>query len=206
MLDLTQREFGDYIGIKQNSIALIESGKRNASNQVIRSICREFNVNEEWLRYGTGEMFASDISNELDTLVKMYKSGRNVNDRIKALRKSLDLTQEAFASRIGSVQNTITGYESGRRNPSSPVISLICREFNVNEEWLRYGTGKMFLQDTNDELDALAERYDLTYADRVFVEKFVNLNADRRGMFISFMSDVITALDNDPDKKEGGLG
>ena len=86
------------------------------------------------------------------------------------------------------------------------VVSLICREYNVNEEWLRNGTGKMFLQDTNDELDALAERYDLTYADRVFVEKFVNLNADRRGMFISFMSDVITALDNDPDKKEGGLG
>lgn len=86
------------------------------------------------------------------------------------------------------------------------VVSLICREFNVNEEWLRNGTGEMFLPDTNDELGALAERYDLTYADRVFVEKFVNLNADRRGMFISFMSDVITALDNDPDKKEGGLG
>ena len=48
----------------------------------------------------------------------------NIGDRIKKVRKSLDLTQEAFATRIGSVQNTITGYESGRRNPSAPVISL----------------------------------------------------------------------------------
>lgn len=53
----------------------------------------------------------------------------NIGDRIKKVRKSLDLTQEAFATRIGSVQNTITGYESGRRNPSAPVISLICKEF-----------------------------------------------------------------------------
>ena len=62
----------------------------------------------------------------------------NIGDRLKQLRKELDLTQEAFASRIGSVQNTITGYESGRRNPSAPVISLICREFNVNEDCLLY--------------------------------------------------------------------
>ena len=75
----------------------------------------------------------------------------NVGDRIKKIRKSLDLTQEAFASRIGSVQNTITGYESGRRNPSSPVISLICKEFNVNEEWLRNGTGSMFEEMSKDQ-------------------------------------------------------
>lgn len=43
--------------MKQNSIALIESGKRNLSSQAILGICREFNVNEEWLRTGQGEMF-----------------------------------------------------------------------------------------------------------------------------------------------------
>ena len=69
----------------------------------------------------------------------------NIGDRMKKLRKALDLTQTAFAARIGSVQNTVTGYESGRRNPSAPVISLICREFGVNEEWLRTGNGEMFI-------------------------------------------------------------
>lgn len=173
---------------------------------VVSLICREYNVNEEWLRNGTGEMFAPVASDEFGDLVKEFKNGESINDRIKTLRKSLDLTQQKFAERICIKRNTVATYESGRNEPVDSVVALICREFNVNEEWLRNGTGKMFLQDTNDELDALAERYDLTYADRVFVEKFVNLNADRRGMFISFMSDVITALDNDPDKKEGGLG
>lgn len=56
-LNLTQQAFAGRIGLKQNSIALIESGKRNISNQAILGICREFRVNEQWLRTGEGEMF-----------------------------------------------------------------------------------------------------------------------------------------------------
>lgn len=67
-----------------------------------------------------------------------------MNNRIKELRKQLRLTQQQFAERIGSVQNTITGYETGRRVPSGQVIALICREFGVNEAWLRTGEGEMF--------------------------------------------------------------
>lgn len=53
---LTQEEFGKKIGLKQNSIALAESGKRNLSKRSIRSLCEEFDVNENWLRTGEGEM------------------------------------------------------------------------------------------------------------------------------------------------------
>lgn len=74
-----------------------------------------------------------------------------MNERIKILRKTLHLTQDEFAKRIGSVQNTITGYESGRRTPSNPVVSSICKEFNVNEEWLRTGEGEMFIPQSDDE-------------------------------------------------------
>lgn len=70
---------------------------------------------------------------------------RNVGERIKKLRRELDLTQQEFADKIGSVQNTMTGYETGRRSPSNQVIALICREFNVNETWLRTGEGEMFM-------------------------------------------------------------
>ena len=57
ILDLTQQDFAERIGLKQNSIALIESGKRNISNQAVLSICRTFSVNETWLRTGEGEIF-----------------------------------------------------------------------------------------------------------------------------------------------------
>lgn len=126
----------------------------------------------------------------------------NIGDRLKQLRKELDLTQEAFASRIGSVQNTITGYESGRRNPSAPVISLICREFKVNEEWLRNGTGEMFIPDAGSELEALARKYDLSNADQVLIEKYVNLKAGSREMIINFMIDVVAALDGTADQND----
>lgn len=74
-----------------------------------------------------------------------------MQNRIKALRKALGLTQQEFAEKLGSVQNTITGYETGRRVPSNQVLALMSREFNVNEVWLRTGTGEMFTPVTPDE-------------------------------------------------------
>ena len=78
-----------------------------------------------------------------------------MNERIKELRKALGLTQQKFADKIGVKQNTVAQYEIGRNQPIDTVIALICREFNVNEDWLRYGEGEMFRQQSrNDELTA----------------------------------------------------
>ena len=74
-----------------------------------------------------------------------------MNDRLKELRKELHLTQQKFADSLGVKQNTIAQYEMGRNDPSDAVIISICREFNVSEEWLRNGTGEMFIPMTRDE-------------------------------------------------------
>lgn len=74
-----------------------------------------------------------------------------MNERIKKLRKALNLTQQDFAERIGTTQNNIANYESGRRNPSGAAINNICKEFSVNETWLRSGEGEMFLQISRDQ-------------------------------------------------------
>lgn len=71
--------------------------------------------------------------------------------RLKALRKELRLTQQEFADRVGISRGNIGAYEVGKNAPSDAVISLICREFHVNEEWLRTGNGKMFVEETPDE-------------------------------------------------------
>lgn len=68
-----------------------------------------------------------------------------MNERIKELRKSLDMNQTEFGNRIGVKQTTVAGYETGVRTPIDSVILSMCREFNVNEEWLRTGKGEMFL-------------------------------------------------------------
>lgn len=64
-----------------------------------------------------------------------------MNERIRQLRKDLKLTQTEFGNRLGIKQTTVAGYETGGRVPIDAVISLICREFNVNENWLRTGEG-----------------------------------------------------------------
>lgn len=74
-----------------------------------------------------------------------------MNERIKKLRKELDLTQQEFADRISVKRGGIANYEIGRNEPTDSVISLICREFHVNEEWLRTGQGEMFIKQTRDE-------------------------------------------------------
>lgn len=82
---------------------------------------------------------------------EIRKEVNEMNERLKKLRKTLDLTQQEFADRIGSKRNTIAKYETDTNVPSAAVISLICREFNVNEHWLRDGTGEMFIEQTQDE-------------------------------------------------------
>lgn len=74
-----------------------------------------------------------------------------MKERLKALRKELHLTQQEFADRVGISRGNIGAYEVGKNAPSDAVISLICREFHVNEEWLRTGNGEMFVKETPDE-------------------------------------------------------
>lgn len=66
--------------------------------------------------------------------------------RIKKIRKDLDLTQQEFADRLGIKRSTIANYEMGRNRPVDSVVALICREFNINEIWLREGIGPQFIE------------------------------------------------------------
>lgn len=67
-----------------------------------------------------------------------------MNERIKDLRKKLNLTQQEFADKLNIKRGTIANYEIGRNEPIDAVISLICEKFDVNENWLRTGEGEMF--------------------------------------------------------------
>ena len=74
-----------------------------------------------------------------------------MNERLKRLRRELNITQQEFADRIGIKRSTMATYESGRNEPIDAVISVICREFDVNEDWLKTGDGEMFEELTDQE-------------------------------------------------------
>ena len=82
----------------------------------------------------------------------------NIGDRIRYLRKEvLKCTQQTFSSRIDISRSNLGNIETGEVAVTERVISSICREFNVNEEWLRNGTGEMF-----KKLDREQEIADMT--------------------------------------------
>ena len=74
-----------------------------------------------------------------------------MKDRIKQVRKEAKITQQELADSLGLKQNTIAMYEIGRITPSDRTILDICRIYNVNEKWLRYGEGEMLTQRSKEE-------------------------------------------------------
>lgn len=122
-----------------------------------------------------------------------------MNERIKKLRKALDLTQQEFADRIGCKRNTIAKYETNTNVPSSAVISLICREFNVNEEWLRTGNGDMFVEQTRDEQIASFIGGIQSVADDTFKKRFISMLASLDESEWEILEKMALRLHNEKD-------
>ncbi len=93
--------------------------------------------------------------------------------RLKELRKKLKLTQQAFGSKLGVSQNTIAQYEMGRIAPSNSVITSICKEYGVNENWLRTGEGEMFIESSYAEEIETFMNSVLTIDDEQFKKRLV---------------------------------
>ena len=99
-----------------------------------------------------------------------------MNERLRDLRKNTGYTQEKFAEKIGIKRNTLANYETGRNEPIDAVIFSICREFNVNEDWLRTGQGDMFIQlDKEDEITKWLGSLIKPDDDNEFIRKFVHM-------------------------------
>lgn len=109
-----------------------------------------------------------------------------MNERIKTIRLSCELTQEHFADKLGLSRNFITQLENGTKQPSDRTISDICRIFSINEKWLRTGVGDMKLQLTkNQEIaqflnDVMSE--DDEDFKKNFVEALANLDEKQWGV------------------------
>ena len=139
-LGLSREDFAKRLGLKsRGKIENIELSRTKPDDAFIHLICREFNVNEDWLRTGTGEMFSEPFGNS------------NMSERLKILRKELGMTQQEFASRLNLSRNFINQVENRSKNISIRTISDICTAFSINEYWLRTGTGEMFTHQTDDE-------------------------------------------------------
>ena len=80
-----------------------------------------------------------------------------MNERIKKLRKELGLSQKGFGERIGLTRDNIANIEGNRAEIKDVVIKAICKEFDINETWLRTGEGDTYKQPTDEISDIVAE-------------------------------------------------
>ncbi len=119
-----------------------------------------------------------------------------MKERLKKIRRTLGLTQQEFANKIGIKRNSYANYEIGRNTPIDAIILSICREFNVNENWLRTGEGEMFNPAPASELDALAAKYNLSDGARIMIEEFVELKPEQQDTLLNYILKVADELNH----------
>lgn len=115
----------------------------------------------------------------------------HLGERIKKVRKTLDLTQQKFAVQIGTTQNVIANYESGRREPSAAAFNNICKTFNISEKWLRTGEGEMFIPSPEEDINELVRQRGLDELDRQILLEFIKLTDDEREIFKKYLRNLI---------------
>lgn len=124
----------------------------------------------------------------------------NTNERIKFLRTTLNLSQESFGDRIGIKSRAhISALENGRRSLTDRVIVDICREFNVNEDWIRNGNEPIFKEDDSSSIEEYLKKKGCTDLEKKIVKKFMdvymNIPEEQRDEFFeSFMKTVKIAF------------
>lgn len=95
-----------------------------------------------------------------------------MNTRLKKVRKSLGLSQEKFGEKIGLKKNSLSQLENGVNTITDRIINDVCREFYINPEWLRYGTGEMHIQ-SNDKLSMYVS--EITDGDDDFIKDLIEV-------------------------------
>lgn len=113
-----------------------------------------------------------------------------MKERIREVREHFGLSMEKFGARIGIGKTSISLLESGKNNPSVQTVALICREFGVNEHWLRTGEGEMLEQTRETVLDRLAAEYSLDKEQVSVIENFLDLSPQERTAFLAYMRKV----------------
>ena len=113
-------------------------------------------------------------------------------ERVKLIRAELNLTLEKFGDRVGVGKAAISKIEKNENRLSDQMIKAICREFNVNYDWLVYGEGEMFSELPKTILDELCRAYDLDDIDRKLIQEYIKMNKQSRQVLKDYIMRIIS--------------
>ena len=112
-------------------------------------------------------------------------------ERVRSVRKELNLTLEKFGEKLGVSKGAISAIEIGTRNLTEQMTKSICREYNVNYDYLVNGEGEMFDDLPQTIVDELCAQYDLNDFDKALVEMYVSLPAGSRERIKEYMKQLV---------------
>ena len=115
-------------------------------------------------------------------------------ERLKYIRKTLNLTQKNFAKEIGLSQTSLGMIEVGDRKVQDRHIKTICSLFNVNENWFRTGNGEMFIKVEDSIFKQLSEKYNLNEKDLSFIKHYLNMNPQNRQYLLNMILNIADAI------------
>lgn len=101
-------------------------------------------------------------------------------ERVNEVRKTLGLTLEKFGEKLGVTKTTISRIEKGVNNLTDQMAISICREYNVNYDFLMYGEGEMFDDLPQTIVDEMCVQYNLNDFDKALVEMYISLSEEDR--------------------------
>lgn len=113
-------------------------------------------------------------------------------ERIKELRKTLNLSQDVFGKRLGVTGTAVSRIEKGERSLTEQMALSICREFRVNYYWLTEGQLPMFTGTPENVVDEIAEDYNLDAIDKRIIENYLALPEEKRQIIKDYLSSVFT--------------
>ena len=119
----------------------------------------------------------------------------DINDRIKEVRTTLNLSQTAFAQKCGLSRDVISNIELHRNTVTNLYIKLVVDSFGVSEKWLKSGNGSMFVQTQDDYIEQLVNRYNGSDVLKKVIEAFIGLNDEERKAVLKFIDN----LDPEPE-------
>ena len=114
-----------------------------------------------------------------------------MNVRLALLREILGLTTRKFGEKLNITGGAVTNMEKGTRNITDRTISDICREFNVNEEWLRNGKGDVFIEPDTFSLDEYLKQQGATELEMEIIKGYFNIPKEIRGTVLDYFKNII---------------
>lgn len=111
-------------------------------------------------------------------------------ERVRSVRKAVDLTMEKFGARLGVTKTAISLIESDKNNLTDSNMRAICREFRVNYDYLVHGEGEMFDSLPGTVLDELCLQYGCDDEDRVIIEEYLKLDPDSRSVLKDYIRKI----------------